>query len=147
MLSGGASIDTIDGGLGTDTFFESGNSDFVVTGLKIAGSGGSTTESVSNIEGIVLIGGASNNALDASRASVPGTLLGGGGNDILAGSPLADVLIGGNRASSANGRDTLLGYAGNDLFDNDPNDNRTTDAGDQVLANIFAQLPSWIDAI
>jgi Ca2+-binding RTX toxin-like protein len=147
VLSGGDSIDTIDGGLGTDTFFESGSSDFAVTGVKIARGGGSTTESVSNIEGIVLIGGVGNNALDASRASVPVTLLGGAGNDMLAGGSLADVLIGGNRASSTNGLDTLNGLAGNDQFDNDPADTRTTDAGDQVLANIFAQLPSWIDAL
>ena len=95
----------------------------------------------------MLIGGASANTLNASAASVSVTLLGGQGNDTLIGGAQADVLIGGNRADSTAGTDSLTGNAGADTFDADPADTRITDAGDIVLADVFASLPSWIDAL
>ncbi len=147
VIQGGNNVDTIDGGLGTDILYETGNADFIVNKLQVTVGGSALVDFVTAIEGIVLVGGVGNNTLDARLSSVPVTLLGGGGNDVLNGSEFADVLIGGNRASSASGRDTLNGQAGNDLFDTDPNDTRTTEAGDQLVADLFAQLPSWIDAL
>lgn len=144
VLSGGASSDTLDGGAGTDATYETGNANFVVSGIRVT-VGTTATDSALSIEGVVLVAGPGNNKLDATNSSVPVTLLGGLGNDTLIGSAFADVLIGGNRASNAGGIDNLNGLGGADKFDNDPNDTRTTDSGDQVIANIFSQLPAWID--
>ncbi len=146
VISGGLNVDVIDGGLGTDILYESANADFVVTGQQVSVAGGAV-DTVSNMEGLVLIGGAGNNTVNASGSSVPVTLLGSGGNDTLIGGARADVLIGGNRASSASGVDSLSGGAGNDLYDDDSNDVRATNGGDQVISNIFTQLPTWIDAL
>ncbi len=147
VILGGNNVDTIDGGLGTDILYETGNADFIVNKLQVTVGGSAVVDAITAIEGIVLVGGVGNNSLDARLSSVPVTLLGGGGNDVLNGSRFADVLIGGNRASSASGRDTLNGQASNDLLDNDPADTRTPDAGDQLIADLFAQLPTWIDAL
>ena len=102
---------------------------------------------VASIEAVILIGGLSNNTLNASLATVPVTLLGGLGNDTLIGGSQADVLIGGHRADSTAGTDSLTGGLGSDTFDNDPADTRVTAVGDTVLADVFATLPSWIDAV
>ncbi len=146
VLSGGPSSDTVDGGVGTDVIYETSNANFTINGTRVT-VGTTATDSSISIEGIVLVAGPGNNKLDATNSSVPVTLLGGLGNDTLIGSAFADVLIGGNRASSTGGIDNLNGLAGNDQFDNDGSDTRTTDAGDQIVANIFAQIPTWIDAL
>jgi Ca2+-binding RTX toxin-like protein len=54
-------------------------------------------------------GGAGNDVLSAP-AGQPATLLGGGGNDVLAGSTGDDVIVGGS------GHDVLAGGAGSDVF-------------------------------
>lgn len=146
VLSGGANTDTLDGGSGTDVVYEVANANVTVNGFQIV-SAATGTETPAAVEGIVLVGGAGNNVLNANASSVPVTLLGGGGNDTLAGSAQADVLVGGNRANPASGLDSLTGGAGADVFDNDASDVRITGAGDQVVANVFAQLPSWVDQI
>lgn len=146
VISGGPSFDSINGGLGNDVIYEIANANFTVNGLRVT-VGTTAIDQVVSIEGIVLVAGPGSNRLDASASSVPVTLLGGAGNDTLIGSAFADVLIGGNRASSTAGVDSLNGLAGNDILDNDPNDVRTTEVGDQVLANVFSLIPTWIDAL
>ena len=68
------------------------------------------TDSLLSIEAALLTGGASNNVLNASAATIPVTLFGGDGNDLLIGSPFADSL------SGDNGNDTLQGGGGDDLL-------------------------------
>lgn len=146
VISGGAGSDILEGGVGTDVVYEVANTSFTVVGTTIS----STTtgnETAANVEGVVLIGGDLNNTLDASASSVQVTLLGAGGNDTLLGSSHADVLIGGHRSNVNAGTDSLVGGTGADSFDNDDADQRVTEPEDEVLANVFALLPPWIDAI
>lgn len=105
------------------------------------------TETLTNIERAVFIGGLGNNRIDASAAVISVTLLGGAGNDTLLGGSQPDVLIGGSRANPSDGTDSLTGNAGPDTFDNDPADTRVADDFDTVLANVLASIPSWIDAL
>lgn len=146
VLSGGASNDILDGGVGTDTLYEVANTDFTLNATQII-STATGTETLTSIERAALVGGLSNNRIDASAAVIPVTLLGGAGNDTLIGGALADVLIGGSRSNTASGTDSLTGNAGADTLDNDPADTRVTDGFDSVLANVLASIPSWIDAL
>ena len=126
-------------------FRSSINVDATINGIAVTATG-LGTDTVATIEGIVLIGGMAANTFNASASSVAVTLLGGNGNDTLIGSSKADVLIGGNRADSTAGTDSITGGTGVDTLDNDPNDVHVG-TGDNVVANVFAALPSWIDAL
>ena len=145
VLSGSAGNDLIEGGAGIDVLYESINVDATINGIAVTATG-LGTDTVATIEGIVLIGGMAANTFNASASSVAVTLLGGNGNDTLVGSSKADVLIGGNRADSTAGTDSITGGTGVDTLDNDPNDVHVG-TGDNVVANVFAALPSWIDAL
>ena len=106
-LKGGAGADSLDGGLGDDDLDGGGGVDV----LKITEDGdlsitttqtfGQGTDSFASIEQATLEGGSSNNRLDASSATIPVTLLGQGGNDVLLGGSAADVLNGGPGSDSA----------------------------------------------
>lgn len=146
MLSGGAGNDTLSGRAGVDTVFERLDTDATIDQLTIT-SVELGTDSTDSIEGLVLIGGMSNNRFDATNASVPVTLLGGLGNDSLIGSSLRDVLIGGHRSDSRAGVDTLTGGGQIDLLDDDPDDSRIDTAQDRIVADLFARLPQWIGIV
>ncbi len=146
VLSGGGGVDILDGGAGTDVVYEVQDTNFTITGTQLS-SAATGTETPLNVEGFVLIGGASNNKLDATASTLPVTLLGAAGNDTLLGGAQADVLVGGHRSNVAIGTDSLTGNAGSDIFDNDPNDQRDAGKADQVVANVFTVLPTWVDAI
>lgn|GEM_PF-2573361 len=45
------------------------------------------------------------------------------------------------------GVDSLDGGMGSDQYDSDASETRMVGTGDSVLANVFASLPSWVDAI
>ncbi len=110
VVSGGPGNDTLDGGRGNDRLMEVGDADFVLRNTELVGFG---TDSFSGIELVTLFGGMADNRFDASAFTLPGArlkLAGGGGNDELIGSPLADLLIGNG------GNDTLVGGGGNDTL-------------------------------
>lgn len=150
VVSGGAGGDIILGGGGFDYWLEKADTNFTITGQTVssAATGG---ETVADAERIVLIGGNSANTLNASTASVPVVLIGGTGNDTLIGGASADTLSGGNRNDSgvtgADGTDSLDGGGGADVLETDAADAIVSGAGDSSVANVFAALPAWIDAL
>ncbi len=150
VLSGGAGNDLIEGGAGTDYIYEKADNDFTVTGVTIT-SNATGTDTPTNIERIALIGGVSANKFNATAATVAVVLIGGRGNDTLLGGSQADTLSGGNRGDStvagSDGIDSLDGGGGADVLENDPSDTKVSGVGDTSVANVFALLPAWIDAI
>ena len=120
--------------------------------------------------------GPANDRFDASAISLPTQIHGGDGDDLMIGSAGKDRAYGdegndtlvlgigddlgsggpGNDVVSLGegddtghgheGNDVLRGGSGADTFDNDIADTRVTDGSDAVIANVFAGLPSWLDA-
>jgi len=120
VLTGGSGNDRVNGGAGIDTVSETADTDFTLTATSLAGLG---TDSLISIERAILVGGASNNQIDASLFTGPGIegvlLLGGSGNDVLIGSPHVDQLngsAGDDTLLGANSRDTLRGGSGRDVL-------------------------------
>lgn len=150
VLSGGAGNDVIDGGNGTDYVYEKADTNFVVNGLMIT-SAMTGSDTPTNIERIVLIGGIGANKLDATLASVSVVLIGGRGNDTLLGGSAADTLSGGNRndatVAGGDGTDSLDGGGGSDVLEDDALDTKVTGTGDATVADVFTLLPSWIDSL
>jgi len=146
VLSGGASNDVFNGGAGTDFVYERADTNFTLNATQLS-SAVSGTETLVGIERVALVGGVSNNVIDASAATLPVILLGAGGNDTLRGGSADDILIGGSRATSAAGVDSLIGNGGADKFDNDAADARSTDGFDAILADVLTSLPNWLDAL
>ncbi|MBL9128775.1 MAG: hypothetical protein JNL97_14065, partial [Verrucomicrobiales bacterium] len=100
---------TIDGGghVAGDTVMAAGDGDYTVTDTSIVVSGGSASISAVNIEKALLVGGPSDNVLDASGFSGLAVLSGLGGNDTLIGGQGVSFLFGGD------GDDTLVSGSGN----------------------------------
>ncbi len=150
VISGGAGVDVIDGGNGSDYWLEAADTNFTVNGVTIT-STITGTETAAAVERIVLIGGTGANKLDAIQASVSVVLIGGRGNDTLLGGSQADTLSGGNRNDStvagSDGLDSLDGGGGADVLENDSADTKVLGAGDSAIADVFAILPEWIDAL
>ena len=92
-LEGGDGDDTLLGGSGIDLLLQIADADQVLTTTSLTGLGQNT---LANIDQARLVGGESNNLLDAA-AFTPGpvTLDGAGGNDTLFGSAGDDILQGG----------------------------------------------------
>ena len=128
VISGGLDNDTLDGGRGNDRLIETADVDFVLRNAELQGLG---TDSFAGIEFVTLFGGMADNHFDASRFALAGVrlkLAGGGGNDELIGSPLADLLVGNG------GNDTLIGAGGDDtLIGGRHHDRLFGDEGDDVL--------------
>ncbi len=145
-VRGGAGNDTLDGGAGSDFFIEVGDVSFVLTDTRLTGLG---TDRLLNLELVQLIGGISNNTLDARLFAIVGgavTLDGDAGNDLLLGSNLGSTLNGGSgndtltggtgidSLSGGAGTDLLSGGLGNDrLLGQDDNDTLTGAAGNDLL--------------
>jgi Ca2+-binding RTX toxin-like protein len=92
-----------------------------LTNTTLTGNG---TDSLSNIEGVFLIGGSGNNNLNASGSSLAAIALDGdAGNDTLKGGSGSDLLDGDN------GNDTLTGGAGNDSFTGGAGTDRVSETG------------------
>jgi Ca2+-binding RTX toxin-like protein len=127
-LSGGDGNDTLNGGRGIDRVIETGDVDFTLTTISLTGLG---TDVVQAIEVAELNGGDSDNVIDVSVfVGFKGftQLRGNGGNDLLIGSAMGDVLNGGD------GNDTLLGKAGDDTLNGeDGNDGLSGFTGDDVI--------------
>jgi Ca2+-binding RTX toxin-like protein len=117
ILRGGLGNDTLDGGTESDRAIETGDVNFTLSIVNIANDTNNThqltglgTDTLRNIETVELQGGASNNTLDASLATVKVKLEGLEGNDTLKGGSGDDTLIGGK------GNNTLWGGKGRDTF-------------------------------
>ena len=64
VIVGGSGDDVLDGGSGFDTVRQRGDVNFTLTNLALTGIGEDT---ITNIEKIVLVGGANDNVIDARR--------------------------------------------------------------------------------
>ncbi len=114
-IFGSAGNDTLDGGEGNDRVSEKRNVNFTLSKIpndtnnthQLIGLG---TDSLKNIETVELQGGAGNNTLDASLATVKVELKGLEGNDTLKGGSEDDILAGGA------GTNDLWGGEGSDTF-------------------------------
>lgn len=113
-LTGGKSNDMLLGGDDSDLIRETGNGNITATiglaGTQLVGGGIFGTDTYTNIEAVHLIGGTGANRFDLSLFTAAVTLSGGGGGDVLTGTPFNDVLIGGD------GNDSLVGNSGNDTL-------------------------------
>lgn len=90
-LRGGLGNDSLDGGIGTsDLLSEVGDVNFTLSASTLTGLG---TDTLLNLEGALLVGGASANRLDTTSATIPVTLTGGLGNDTLVGGTKLDTLV------------------------------------------------------
>jgi Ca2+-binding RTX toxin-like protein len=112
IFIGGLGHDTFVGNGGTlDTVFETRDADFLAidTSLTITDAiGGIETDTLTGIQRVVLIGGGSNNVMDATAFTGAAWLRGMEGNDALYGGSGDDLLLGDE------GEDTLRGNGGDD---------------------------------
>lgn len=96
-LGGGAGDDRIEGGAGNNTLQEAVDADITIrstnSGARLSGVG---NDFISGMTSFIIMGGSSNNRLDASQFDGPVTLAGGDGDDTLLGSRGADSLDGGS---------------------------------------------------
>ncbi|MBI1310698.1 hypothetical protein GC176_05270 [bacterium] len=130
QLSGGLGDDTLDGGSGSDFLVESGDVNFVAVTGALTGLGFDTT---SDLENLVLTGGASANSFDLRGFNGPATVNDGGGNDTIFGSAFRDVLHGDGGADlimAGGGSDYVDGGTGNDTLDGEAGDDKLIGAGD-----------------
>jgi Ca2+-binding RTX toxin-like protein len=133
VLSSGLGDDNIDGLGGNNTLLENGDVNMTLTGSALTGLG---IDVLANIGSAQLIGGNSDNKLDASAFLGDVTLDGGGGNDTLLGGAGDDVLTGGE------GNDSIDGGAGVNLLvevadaDLTLTNTALTGLGTDVLVNI-----------
>ncbi|MSU60792.1 MAG: LEPR-XLL domain-containing protein [Pedosphaera sp.] len=110
VLTGRTGNDILDGGSGVDRVLEERNLSMVLTDASLTFGGGETDALVS-IEAATLIGGVSDNSLNAGGFTGSATLDGRGGDDFLLGGVGADTLIGGANndiLSGGNGDDTYV---------------------------------------
>jgi Ca2+-binding RTX toxin-like protein len=121
IFLGAGGSDIIAGGGGVlDRVVDSRDADFLLTNtsLTITDALGSEVDTLSDIDGAVLLGGLGLNRLDASAFTLgPVTLAGGAGNDVLLGGYGDDDLFGGEGDDilfGGGGADDLRGDAGND---------------------------------
>lgn len=116
---------TINGGAGRDILVADDDTDMVLTNALLTTAKGARVN-LASIEAAELIGGASDNRLNASATSRPVVLRGLGGNDILTGGSGNDLLLGGDGDDTlvgGRGDDTLRGEGGNDRLDGGPGRN------------------------
>lgn len=116
VLQGGAGNDTLSGGSGIDRAFEFGNFNFTLTNTQLIGNG---VDSLVSIEAATIIGGTSNNSINAQAFTGSTVLDGREGNDFIQGGSGADSIRGRDDNDALlgnNGNDTLRGDAGNDTL-------------------------------
>lgn len=131
-LSGGKSNDSLIGGAGDDLIQEAGNGSITAanspTGTELQGGTIFGKDGYSDIERILLTGGAAANKFDLSLFVGGVSLFGAAGNDTLIGGAWGDVLQGDA------GNDSLKGGLGNDLMAGDAgNDTINGGEGDDTL--------------
>ncbi len=107
FLTGGRGNDDIRGGRGFNWLVETSNVNFVLTNARLTGLG---TDRLIRIQSARLIGGPSNNNINAQAFSGRTYLSGGAGNDVLRAGAGPSILMGGP------GNDTLFGGRSRDLL-------------------------------
>lgn len=113
-LTGGPGNDTLDGDTGNDRIIEEGDVDFTLTNKRLYGLG---TDVIKDVELVTLLGGPSDNRIDAAGFTAGGVIVyAGDGNDEVIGGRSADWLFGGN------GSDTLMGGHGDDTLEGESGD-------------------------
>ena len=80
VLLGGPGNDQIDGGGASDTYADQADVSFILTDGVITGSG---VDTITNVEQASLTGGTSPNAFDVTDWTLPATLAGGAGGDLI----------------------------------------------------------------
>jgi len=107
IFVGGLGDDTIIGNGGAhDTIWETRDANFKLSDASL--QIGAESDTLIDIHNAILVGGKSNNIIDATEFSGVAWLFGMDGNDTLYGGSGDDILVGGN------GDDTLRGNGGND---------------------------------
>ena len=107
-LEGGNGDDTLIGGTGNDRVLDRGDFNYLITNTTITGN---STDTISEIESVRIIGGGRANSLDASSVTDFRLVLeGAGGRDTIIGGAQDDNISGGV------GPDTVTGGAGKDRF-------------------------------
>lgn len=105
-LLGGSAADSLDGGDGTD-FAELFGSNIVLTD----GSAPGTSDTLTSLEGLLLIASSPGSSIDASGYTLASvTIVGSSGNDTLKGGTASDLIIAGS------GNDQIDGGAGDDFI-------------------------------
>ena len=125
VLSGGGLNDQFDGGADIDRLSETGDVNWTL-GTPAVGSptlSGNGADTLSNIEEVVLTGGAGANTLTVNVFAGLVTLNGAGGNDVLNGGTGNDVLNGGI------GNDALNGGGGDDQLNGDADTDTVVSSG------------------
>ncbi len=133
-LTGAKGNDVLNGGVGIDQFgkpfvdrvLEERNANMVLTDSSLV-FGGGETDSIIEIEAATLIGGVSNNTLNATAFTGSATLDGRGADDVLLGGSGDDVLIGGA------GNDSLTGSGGDDTYSFDADNDLGTDTLNELV--------------
>lgn len=132
FLTGGAGDDVLNGGADADVLIESADADLTLEvgldedlavdfdadtlGQLVTLLSGVGTDSIAEIEGAELTGGASGNIIDATSFTGAVVLRGGGGSDELIGTAFNDTMFGGS------GNDMMSGLAGADVLNGEGND-------------------------
>jgi len=129
ILWGGGGEDQIDGISGFNTLLERRDANFVLTDATLTlvdVNGIEETDTFANVGQVALVGGESDNLLDASAFTLGNVILNGdAGNDILIGGRGSDILrggIGNDQLYGGVGNDSLYGEAGNDVLNGGAND-------------------------
>jgi Ca2+-binding RTX toxin-like protein len=134
-LTGGAANDSLTGGLGDDTYVFAANSALGTDTLNESAGGTDTLDfSGTTSTNVTLnLGTTSTQVVNANLSLILGlatafeNAIGGGGNDLLTGTTLANVLTGGA------GNDTLVGLAGNDTLQGGQGDDSYVFAANAAL--------------
>jgi len=146
LLTGDLGDDLLNGGVGVDRVLEIFDGDFLLTDTALVGPG---TDRLIGMDGATLMGGSSDNVLDARGFSGATTLVGkaghdtvfgGLGNDLLLGGAGNDLLVGGpgvDIVKGQGGRDSLAGGEGVDVIVGDASE----------IDNQFAAIDDWADLV
>ena len=140
IFVGGLGEDQFDGNGGIlDAVFETRDADMLATDTTLI-IGGETNQ-LQAIQWVVLVGGPSNNTLDATSFTGTAWLLGEGGNDRLFGGSGNDSLRGGegnDELWGGAGDDDLRGGSGNDTYIFDQSFNQGADSIRELAGEGFA---------
>ncbi len=133
----------LQGGAGTDQLACAADADIILSSTTLQVGPNSFNLALTNIDNVILLGGPSDNAIDASEFTlgIPVVILGAAGNDTLMGSPAADTIIGND------GDDILIGNGGNDSLNGGAGNDRYLFNADLALGEDKLQDSSGIDQI
>lgn len=129
LITGGLGNDALlggEGGTDVDVFLGTGSGTITLTAAGTTGALG--TDTYGEFEGASITGSSAADTINAATATIPVTLVGGGGNDKLTGGTGDDQLRG------EAGNDTLTGSGGTDIVVDSGNVNFTLNAT-QLIGN------------